>query len=198
MSKRKNKFFIALFAIWSILGFYADFAWLSQVPTYLIPLTSICSLYPPLLTVWYTLKYFNKHIPQWFTFWIIIGTASYGITAQFYFPLLMSWVGVNFHDVGSMFWVAVYGSQSLILLPYLKTITWKTALPGIFYIIAADYTHYMVPTFLDFTLPGYPVWMRELTVIVAISIQILTIFVITLAVNKSKKLVRQTVEVSSR
>lgn len=197
MSKRKNKFFIALFAVWSILGFYADYAWLSEVPVYLVPLTAICSLYPPLLTIWYVLKYFNKGIPQWFTFWIIIGTASYGITAQFYFPLLMSWVGVNFHDVGSMFWVAVYGTQSILLFPYLKQITWKTVLPGTIFIIAADYAHYMVPTFLDFTLPGYPVWMRELTVVVAISIQILTITSILLLANKSKKLVPEVVKASN-
>ncbi len=197
MTKRKNKLLIALFATWSILGLYADSAWLSAIPPYLIPLTAICSLYPPLLTIWYTLKYYERHIPQWFTYWIIIGAASYGITAQFYFPLLMSWVGINFHDVGSMFWVAVYGSQAFILFPYLKKVTWKTALPGIIFIMAANYAHYIVPTFLDFTIPGYPIWMKNLTVIVAISIQIGVISTVTfLATKQSKKLAQVPIHIS--
>lgn len=171
MFKKKLKLLILLNLTWSLIGFYADAAWLSMIPSYLIPLTAICSLYPPLLTIWYVLHYFKREIPSWYTFWVILGTASYGIIAQFYFPLLMSWKGVNFHDVGSMFWVAVYGTQSLVLLPHLKIHSRLSALPGLFYLLAADFTHYFALTFVDFTMDGYPLWMKNLTGIVALIIQ---------------------------
>lgn len=171
MSKKKIKFFIVLYLAWSVLGFFADYQWLSMVPPWLVPLTAICSLYPPLLTIWYLLKYYQKPIPQWFTYWLIVGTAGYGLLAQFYFPLLMGWKGINFHDVGSMFWVAVYGCQAFFLFPYLREIRWYTVLPALIYIGAADLTHYFALTFVDFNLPGYPLWMKELTVTVALIVQ---------------------------
>ncbi len=185
MSKRKIKLMILLYAAWSILGVYADYAWLTQVPWYLIPLTAICSLYPPLLTVWYLYQYFERPAPDWFTYWIILGTSSYGLMAQFYFPLLMSLVGINFHDVGSMFWVAVYGCQSVFLLPYLKKLHFRTMLPGTLYILAADLVHFYIPTFVDFTIPGYPLWMKYLTVIVAVTLQISCSIIIFIKVQKT-------------
>ncbi len=173
MPKQKLKIIILINFTWSILGFYADYQWLSMVPTHLIPLTAICSLYPPLLTIWYLLKYFDRKTPEWFTYWLVLGTASYWLAAQFYFPLLMSWKGINFHDIGSMFWVSVYGCQSLLLIKYLKKPSLKTILPGSLYILAADFTQYFALTFVDFTMEGYPVWMKYLTALVAIGLQII-------------------------
>lgn len=173
MSKKKLKFLIILNLIWSILGIYADWAWLSSIPLHFVPLTAICSLYPPLLLIWYLLKYYQIRIPQWFTFWIVFGTTSYGLLAQFYFPLLMSWQGINWHDLGSMLWVAVYGFQSLILLKQLRPLRWPDLLPGTLYLLAADATHYFIPTFVDFNIPGYPSWMRSLTTTTALTTQTL-------------------------
>lgn len=178
MSKKKLKLFIFLYLAWSLIGFYADSEWFSMIPSYLVPLTAICSLYPPLLAIWYSLRYFNRPIPQWFTFWIILGTASYGLMAQLYFPLLMSWKGINFHDAGSMFWVAVYGCQAIYLFPYLGKMRWYSVLPGALFILAADLTHYLVPTFVDFNIAGYPLWMKQLTVSAAVLIQIMSLIVI--------------------
>jgi hypothetical protein len=172
MSKKKLKLLIVINLLWAVLGFYADFAWLSRVPLPLVPLTAICSLYPPLLTAWYLLKYFDRKIPQWFTYWLILGTASYWLMAQFYFPLLMSWTGVNFHDLGSMFWVSVYGCQSLLLIRHLDPPDWRTVLPGTIYILTADLFHYFYPTFVDFTISGYPLWMKILTGLVALFLQL--------------------------
>lgn len=172
MSKQKLKLLILLNLTWSLIGFYADFAWLSVIPTYLIPFTAICSLYPPLLLIWYSLRYFGRKIPAWYTFWLVLGTSSYGLIAQFYFPLLMSWKGINFHDVGSMFWVAVYGLQSLVLIRHLKIPTWFSVLPGLFFLLVADFTHYFALTFVDFIMPGYPLWMKNLLGIVALTIQL--------------------------
>ena len=178
MSKRKIKLALLLYGTWSLLGIYADYAWLSQIPFYLIPLTSICSLYPPLLTVWYLHKLFDRRVPDWFTFWLVLGTASYGLMAQFYFPFLMTLVGPNFHDIGSMFWVAVYGSQAFVLFPYIKRISLPVVLPGLIYILSADLVHYFVPTFVDFNMTGYPLWMKYVTGLVALVLQIgCTIFI---------------------
>jgi len=187
MSKKKLKFLIILNLTWSILGIYADLAWLSMVPVSLIPLTAICSLYPPLLLIWYVFKYFNKPIPNWYTFWLILGTASYGLLAQFYFPLLMSWKGINFHDLGSMFWVAAYGFQALIIFPHLKIPSIFIILPGIIYLLLADFTHYFVPTFVDFTLSGYPEWMKITTGLTALFTQITCAIIIIFFVKKRQK-----------
>lgn len=187
MSKKKLKFLIILNLTWSLLGIYADLAWLSMVPPHLVPLTAICSLYPPLLLIWYCLKYFHRDIPNWYTFWLVIGTASYGLLAQFYFPLLMSWQGISFHDVGSMFWVAVYGLQALIIFPHLKIPSILTVLPGLTYLFLADYHHYFIPTFVDFTLPGYPEWMKYTTGLTALATQIICAIIIILLTKKRQQ-----------
>lgn len=180
MSKPKLKLLILLNLIWSILGFYADFAWLSEIPAWLIPITCICSLYPPLLTIWYLFRYYQKNIPNWFTFWIVLGTASYGLIAQIYFPLLMSWKGINAHDIGSMVWVAVYGLQSILLFRYLQPLKPLELLPGLIYLFTADTFHYFYPTFVDFLLPNYPSWLRLTTGLTAIIVQILFALLIVL------------------
>ncbi|MCC6643769.1 hypothetical protein IT411_03395 [Candidatus Peregrinibacteria bacterium] len=173
MSKPKLKLLILLNFTWSILGFFADYNWLAEVPVWLIPLTCICSLYPPLLTIWYLLKYYGKTTPNWFTFWVVLGTASYGFIAQIYFPLLMSWKGVNFHDIGSMFWVAVYGFQSILLFRYLKPLKPSDLAPALIYLFTADAFHYFYPTFVDFILPNYPNWLKLTTGLTAITVQII-------------------------
>lgn len=160
MSKKQLKFLIILNLVWSILGAFADYDWLSSIPLYYVPVTAICSLYPPLLFIWYLLNFKSKKIPNWFTFWLIAGTASYGLMAQAYFPMLMSWKGINFHDIGSMFWVAVYGLQSFLLFRHLKSVNWVDLIPGSIFLLIADYTHYVQKTFVDLTLPGYPDWLK--------------------------------------
>lgn len=184
MSKTKLKFLIILNFFWFVLGIIADYNWLSQIPWYLVPLTAICSLYPLLLFIWYLLKFYQRKIPHFFSFWIVLGISSYGILAQFYFPLLMSWAGINFHDIGSMFWVAVYGVQSLILIKYLKIASFKTMLPGLIFILSADYVHYFFPTFLDFTLTGYPEWMKNLTALITLLIQFSLAFSIYIGIKR--------------
>lgn len=172
MSKQKLKYLILLNLTWSILGIYADWAWLSEIPSYLIPFTAICSLYPPLLTIWYLIKYRGGNPPNWLTLWALVGITSYGILAQIYFPLLMSWKGINFHDAGSMFWVAVYGFQAFILYRFLKPPQLTQIVWIIAFYAAVDYSHYFLKTFVDLTLPGYPVWMGILTGLLAVSLQI--------------------------
>ncbi len=175
MSKQKLKYLILLNLTWSILGIYADWEWLSQVPSYLIPFTAICSLYPPLLTIWYSLKLRGINPPNWLTLWILVGTTTYGILAQIYFPLLMSWKGINFHDIGSMFWVAVYGTQAFILYKYLKPPTRAAIAWVILFYAAVDYSHYFAKTFVDLTLPNYPVWLGTLSATLVIALQLGTL-----------------------
>jgi hypothetical protein len=172
LSKQKLKIFFTLYLIWSLIGIYADWLWLSMIPSYLIPFTAICSLYPPLLTIWYGLKLAGKTPPNWLTLWIASGTAAYGVMAQLYFPLLMSWKGINFHDVGSMFWVAVYGSQTFVISRYLRQPKWSEIAFVLLFFAVADFSHYQLKTFVDFILPGYPLWLMNLTVVLGILSQI--------------------------
>jgi hypothetical protein len=188
MSKRKLKYLILLNLIWSILSIYTDWTWLTSIPPHLILFTSICSLYPPLLTIWYLIKYYGGKPPNWLTLWILVGITSYGILAQIYFPLLMSWKGINFHDAGSMFWVAVYAFQALILYRFLKPPQLPEVLWVIAFLSAADYSHYFLKTFVDLTLPGYPVWLGTTIALLGVTIQIGAVtFYIFLSRHLSKK-----------
>ena len=180
LTKQKIKFLFFLYLIWSAIGLYADFAWLNMIPPQLILFTAICSLYPPLLTIWYGLKLFGKNPPNFLTLWIVVGTLAYGVMAQIYFPLLMSWKGINFHDVGSMFWVAVYGYQTIIISRYLTKPTKLEILFVLAYLGTADYCHYALKTFVDFLLPNYPTWLLQTTVITGISLQLAALLYYTL------------------
>jgi hypothetical protein len=175
LTKQKIKYLLALNLAWSIIGFGADYAWLSSIPLYLTPFTAICSLYPVLLSVWYFLKLKDLTPPNWLTFWIATGTLVYGILAQIYFPLLMSWKGINFHDVGSMFWVAVYGFQTVIMFRYLRPPKFFDIAFTVGFLALADYCHYFLKTFVDFISVGYPLWLENTTVILGISTQLLVI-----------------------
>lgn len=175
LTKQKLKYLFAINLTWSILGIFADYAWLSTIPVYLIPFTAICSLYPPLLTIWYGLKLKNLDPPNWLTFWIASGTLIYGILAQIYFPLLMSWKGINFHDVGSMFWVAVYGFQTYIMFRHLRRPSLIDIAFTVGFFALADYSHYYLKTFVDFILLGYPYWLKMTTVVLGVSTQFLVV-----------------------
>lgn len=189
ISKQKLKYLIFLNLIWTILGIFADWAWLSSIPNYLIPFTALCSLYPPLLLIWYTLKYYGHKPPNWLTLWILVGTTTYGILAQIYFPLLMSWKGINFHDIGSMFWVAVYGLQALIVWKYLEKPKFLEILWVVAFLATADYCHYFLKTFVDLTLPGYPMWLGITAGILVLILQISAlIFYTVVGKSNSEKL----------
>lgn len=188
MSKKQLKFLIILNLIWSILGAIADYEWLSSIPLELVPLTAICSLYPPLLMIWHLASFKSAKIPNWFTCWLIVATASYGLMAQIYFPLLMTWKGINFHDVGSMFWVAVYGSQSILLYKNTGSIKWLDFIPGVLFLLTANYTHYFQKTFVDLNLPGYPDWLKYSTVTIMLSLQAMAIIYLYYTKRKARSL----------
>jgi hypothetical protein len=161
--------------IWSILGIFADWTWLSSIPFYLIPFTVICSLYPPLLLIIYIFIKQGKNPPQALLWFTSIGLISYGLMAQLYFPLLMSWKGFNLHDFGSMFWVAAYGLQFFLIRKYLRPLPLTQLTLVMAYFIAINSTHYFYPTFVDFNIYNYPNWLKYTTAIGTISLQIFAI-----------------------
>jgi hypothetical protein len=172
--------------VWAVLSIYVDMPWLLSVPRHLIPFTPICSLYPLLLFVWYILRYFKVKIPGWYTNFTFIGISIYGILAQVYFPLLMSWTGVNFHDVASMFWVAVYGLQAFVLASELKPLkTHQWALIGGYFVLK-DISDYFYKTFVDFLLPHYPELLMNFIAIFGLTVQV-SIFLLTLRIVYGKK-----------
>jgi len=185
LKAKTNWLYLLLFfnIIWSVLSAYADFNWLSQVPYYLILFTSICSLYPPLLVIWDLIYIHIKKVPIWFTELLFVGLFTYGIAAQIYFPLLMLWHGFNWHDFGSMFWVAAYGLQAFVIKSEIKNLSWKKILPTILFFTSVDITHYFYPTFLDYTLPGYPLALKYFSAFLVVTLQISAI-IITLRLSQ--------------
>lgn len=128
-----------------------DWPMLVYVDWYLIPFAPICSLYPLTLAVWFTLYYFKKKIPAWFTTFIFIGITGYGVMAQVYYPVFIYFEGLHWNLVGNMVWVAVYAVQSLIIVSELKPLSTFQYLPIIAYFFFKDYSDRYLGTFTDVT-----------------------------------------------
>jgi hypothetical protein len=187
-------FLIFLNLVWSVIGIWADWPWLSSVPLALLPFTPICSIYPPLLTIWYILyrheiKTQQKKIPAWFTTFIFIGCFSYGLLAQIYYPFYMGWIGINFHDVGSMFWVAVYGLQTLIIASELKPIKTYQLFFILGYFAFKDFSDYYYKTFVDFLQPGYPEYIMNLMLVSGIILQTTATLIVLKIAKTSLKII---------
>ncbi len=134
----------------------ADWPWLMSVKWYLLPFAPICSLYPLLLTVWFSLRYFGKKIPGWFTSFIFFAITSYGIMSYFYFIPYMNWAGVNFRMVGNIIWVTVYALQSLIILTDLKRLPVFQYVLVLGYFAAKDYSDRFLGSFWDIPNVDFP------------------------------------------
>lgn len=185
---QKNLYILIVFnLIWSVLGVYADWNWLSSIPFYLIPFTIICSFYPPLLLIIFLFQKNNKAAPQWILWLTSIGLITYGIFAQIYFPLLMTWKGFNLHDFGSMFWVAAYGLQFFLIKNHLRPLPLLQLLLIIIYFTLVNSAHYFYPTFVDFVLFNYPVWLKYLTAFSVISLQVVALVIIWQIAKKNHK-----------
>ncbi|MFA5830060.1 MAG: hypothetical protein WC843_06255 [Candidatus Gracilibacteria bacterium] len=159
-NKRAILWIMAIDAALAISSTVVDWPWLIRVPRNLIIFAPICSLYPLLLLIWLTLHYFQKKIPTWFTTFLFMGLVSYGIMSYIYFPLYMSWTGINFHDVGSILWVTAYAIQAFIIAPDLKKIPWYQYLIIFGYFFLKDYSDRYWGTFLDVLLDSYPEYLK--------------------------------------
>lgn len=135
---------------------YADWPWLMSVKWYLLPFAPICSLYPLLLTVWFSLRYFDKKIPGWLTSFLFFAITSYGIMSYLYFIPYMSWAGIQFRQVGNIMWVTVYALQSFIILTDLKKLPIYQYLLVFAYFAAKDYSDRFLGSFWDIPNVNFP------------------------------------------
>lgn len=126
-----------------------DWPAMAYVPWYLIPFAPICSLYPLTLAVWFSLRYFKKRIPDWYTVFIFVGITSYGVMAQIYYPVFIYFEGLHLNLVGNMAWVAVYASQSLIIVSEVKPLKYYQYLPVFTYFLFKDFADRYLGTFTD-------------------------------------------------
>lgn len=133
-----------------------DWPWLIRVPPNLVAFAPICSLYPWLLIIWFGLYLWKKKVPSWYTSFLLVGLFSYGIMAWIYFPLYMSWNGINFHDAGSIAWVTAYALQAFIIASEIKKIPWYQFVLVMGYFFFKDYSDRYLGTFLDVLLDSYP------------------------------------------
>ena len=133
-----------------------DWPWLIRVPRHLVFFAPICSLYPWLLVIWFTIWHFKKRVPAWFSNFLFIGLFSYGWMAWLYYPLIMTWNGFSWHDVGAILWVTAYGIQCLIIASEVKKIPWWQFLPVAGYFFFKDISDRFFGTFLDVMLDSYP------------------------------------------
>lgn len=152
-----------------------DWQWLIRVPPNLVAFAPICSLYPWLLLIWFTLylrkpKVGRARVPSWFTSFLFIGLFSYGIMAWIYFPLYMSWNGINLHDVGSIFWVTMYAGQAFIIASEIKKIPWFQFVLIMGYFYFKDVSDRYFGTFLDVLLDSYPEYLKLIFFVSALTL----------------------------
>jgi hypothetical protein len=177
-NKRTLTALLILDIILSIGSNVVDFPWLLQVPRHLVIFTPICSLYPLLLTIWLLLYAYNKKIPGWFTAFLFMGISSYGIMAAIYFPLYMTWKGINFHDIASIFWVAAYGIQAFVIASELKKLPWYQYALIFGYFFFKDYSDRYLGTFLDVTFETYPESFKLFFTVCIVLLHIMTAFLV--------------------
>lgn len=151
-----------------------DWPWLIRVPSHLVIFAPICSLYPFLLLIWFTLYFFKVNIPRWFTAFLYMGLISYGLMSWIYFPAYMTWTGINFHDVASMFWVAAYGLQALIIQSEIRRLPWYQYMLIFGYFFFKDFSDRYLGTFLDVLLDSYPEYLKVLLFTTVICLHIFT------------------------
>ncbi len=154
--KRAVYWIMAVDLALAISSTVVDWPWLIRVPQNLVAFAPICSLYPWLLLVWFGVFLWKKKVPAWYTSFLFLGLFSYGLLAWIYFPLYMGWNGINFHDVGSIFWVTAYAGQAFIIASELKKIPWYQYALILGYFFFKDYSDRYLGTFLDVLLDSYP------------------------------------------
>lgn len=157
--KRSRKTLVCLICadiFMAIASNIVDWPWLMSVKWYLIPFTTICSLYPLTLAIWFSMYYFKKKIPAWYTNFIFIGIVSYGIMAYVYFPVYMTIDGVQLKHLGNMLWVTIYALQSLIIVSEIKRPPAYQFAMVIGYFAFKDYCDRFLGTFIDILRPDFP------------------------------------------
>lgn len=178
--KRNRKtllFLIILDLIMAVGSTIVDWPWLTSVKWYVMPFTPICSLYPLTLAIWFSLYYFKKKIPSWYTNFIFIGIVSYGIMAWIYYPAYISWDGIQFWLVGNIFWVTAYAIQSLIIVSELRRPPAYQYALIIAYFAFKDYSDRYLGSFIDILRPEFPEWMKSYiwTAIILIHVSVITL-----------------------
>jgi len=155
-NKKAVLWIMAIDAALAVSSIVVDWPWLMRVTWYLRPFAPICSLYPLLLFIWFTVYYFRKKVPVWYTAFLFMGIVSYGLMAWIYFPGYMGWNGINFHDVGSIAWVTAYAGQAFIIGSELRKMPFYQYVWIFGYFFFKDYADRYLGTFLDVLLDSYP------------------------------------------
>lgn len=174
-NKRGIYWIMAIDLALGISSTVVDWPWLVRVPPHLVAFAPICSLYPWLLLIWFAL-YLRKplegraRVPSWFTSFLFIGLFGYGILAWIYFPLYMSWNGINLHDVGSIFWVTMYAGQAFIIASEIKKIPWFQFVLIMGYFYFKDVSDRYFGTFLDVLLDSYPEHLKLIFFVSALTL----------------------------
>ena len=186
-NQRAVYWLIAIDLALGISSTVVDWPWLIRVPAQFIAFAPICSLYPWLLVIWFTLHLAKKKIPTWFTTFLFVGLFSYGIMAWIYFPLYMTWNGINFHDVGSIAWVTAYAIQALVIKSEIKKIPVYQFVLIMSYFFFKDVSDRYFGTFLDVLLDSYP---EHLKIIIFTSILSLHTIAAGIVLNLQRRSLR--------
>ena len=177
-NRRALYWILALDVVLAVSSIIVDWPWLMGVPRALVIFSPICSLYPLLLVIWLSLFLLKKKIPNWFSAFLLMGLFSYGILTWIYFPLYMSWHGVNFHDVGSIFWVTTYALQGFIIASEIKKIPWWQFTLVVGYFFFKDYSDRYLGTFLDVLLDDYPEYLKTIFFVSALSLHAIAVAIL--------------------
>ena len=112
-----------------------DYPKLVTIPVWGWVFAVICPVYPLLLAlVWW--KVLKKQRPNsYLVAFAVMGSATFGVLALFYYPFKMFFQGFALRDLGQIFWVTFYAAQGWYLLFKVKTKLPATLIATLFFIL---------------------------------------------------------------
>ena len=141
LNLRNQKFLIFLIVLdlfMTASAIFVDWSDFFSVPWYLIPFVSICPLYPLLLAIVFWKFRRKGSFSQPLLHFTLMGIIGYGIMAYIFYPTFFVTRGFGWYELGNIFWVTIYASQALLLIPYVKKIAFSWYIPFFSYFIVKD------------------------------------------------------------
>ncbi|MBD3310529.1 hypothetical protein GF351_04880 [Candidatus Woesearchaeota archaeon] len=137
----------------------------------------LCDMLAALFLLSFAFYNTRKSIPPFLAVFTFFSGLSYALSALVFYPGFVSWAGLSFSKAGAFFWVIFYGFQALVISDQLEFISaWKYALMVVYYVIK-DYLFYWKDIFYYFALYDIPLWVKRLTLPVAV-MQLFTLYVL--------------------
>ncbi len=183
---KKNRYMLIGLIILNLVlagnGLYLHRQDLKETQPLLLPFFLICAMISFFFFLCYLTYFLKKRTnPLLAAFTFFMGL-SYAIVAAPFYISVIGWDGITSLRITSLFFLLFHGFQTLIISDQLKRIpTWQYMVIILFFAVK-DFTDYVLNNFHYFRIPGFPLWIKQLTLII-IPVQIL-VFILMIRLSK--------------